>query len=79
MQVGLYTIKKKLIFVFQELKEQLRHEKEHHQQETILLQDMQSQKITALHKKFKAEVAQYKDKVRELEQSAGRFLQCSIY
>lgn len=56
----------------QELKEQLRHEKEHHQQETILLQDMQSQKITALHKKFKAEVAQYKDKVRELEQSAGQ-------
>lgn len=56
----------------QELKEQLRHEKEHHQQETILLQDMQSQKITAMHKKFKAEVAQYKDKVRELEQSAGQ-------
>ncbi|XP_022332076.2 uncharacterized protein LOC111129874 isoform X2 [Crassostrea virginica] len=55
----------------QELKEQLRHEKEHHQQETAVLQDMQSQKITALHKKFKAEIAQYKDKVQQLEQSAG--------
>ncbi|XP_048733760.1 thyroid receptor-interacting protein 11-like isoform X4 [Ostrea edulis] len=55
----------------QGLKEQLRHEKEHHQQETVLLQDMHSQKITALHKKFKAEIAQYKEKVQELEQSAG--------
>ncbi|XP_062621863.1 thyroid receptor-interacting protein 11-like isoform X2 [Saccostrea cucullata] len=55
----------------QELKEQLRHEKEHHQQETVLLQDMHSQKITALHKKFKAEISQYKEKVQELEQRGG--------
>ncbi|XP_061173845.1 thyroid receptor-interacting protein 11-like isoform X1 [Saccostrea echinata] len=55
----------------QELKEQLRHEKEHQQQETVLLQDMHSQKITALHKKFKAEIAQYKEKVQELEQRGG--------
>lgn len=40
---------------------------------------MQSQKITALHKKFKAEIAQYKDKVQQLEQSAGMIYHMPIF
>jgi hypothetical protein len=55
------------MILFQQLKEDLSNEDQHHQTELAVVQDVQSQKIATMKKRHKNELNALEDRIQELQ------------